>query len=487
MRGKKIQKVLAIMLSLAMLLGVAGCGKDSESTGNKDSQNSQGSTASDQTEGSEGTEVAGPYTIRTDADGNKIDLGGIEIVIRDWFSKEEREADPDNYTKARYEYWDWAMETYNFKIKESPVTSYDDCIQDLIDYTSTGGDDNYYIFHMRTDDAVFSAINNGMAYDVSKLDCLDFNDDKWVDAVTELYGKGDSVYGFRSYNMSNALGGRGVFFNKQVLKDAGVNPEDLYTWQKNGEWTWEKFKEVCAKVDADLDADGVTDRFAMVGPKAVWFTMSVYSNEANFIGKDDQGKFFNDLESNKTMTALNWAQEMWNQYDAHKAFPEDAEWNYWESVFTSGKAAFSAAELWRAESFHGALENDLGYVCYPKGPEAQNYANVCSDAAYFLPACYDEEKAWKIMFAFDLYTADTPEYEGERPWRTSFYQNFGDLESVDDTVNILMEHARPAYDTGVPGASPNELIDAISEENTPAQAAETVRDAWKVYIDEANK
>lgn len=484
MRGKKIKKVIALMLSLAMLLGVAGCGKtqgDSES--GKGSQNVQGSEPTDT---SKESEVAGPYTILTDADGNKIDLGGIEIVIRDWFSLEERQENPDNYTKARYDYWDWAMTTYNFKIKEAPVTTWENCIQELIDYTSTGGDDNCYIFHMKTDDAVFSAINNEMVYDVSKLDCLDFTDDRWVDAVTELYGKGDSVYGFRSYNMGNALGGRGMFFNKQVLREAGVEPSDLYTWQRNGEWTWDKFKEVCAKVDADLDADGVTDRFAMVGPKNIWFTMAVYSNEGNFIGKDDKGNFFNDLESNNTMTALNWAQEMWNQYDAHKAFREDAAWNDWEAVFTSGKAAFSAAELWRAKSFHELLEDNLGYVCYPKGPEATEYANVCSDAAYFLPACYDEEKAWKIMFAFNLYTADTPGYEGERPWRNSFYQEFGDLESVDDTVNTLMEHARPAYDTGVPGASPNDVINAITEDSTPAQAAETVKDTWAVYIEEAN-
>ncbi len=485
MRGKKIKKVIALMLSLAMLLSVAGCGKTpGDSQSNKDnSQNTQGSEPS---ESSQGSEVAGPYTIRTDANGNKIDLGGIHIVIRDWFST-GRVENPDNYTKARYDYWDWAQETYNFTIEESPVTSWEDCIQELIDYTSTGGDDQCYIFHMRTDDAVFSAINNGMVYDVSTLDCLDFTEDKWVDAVTELYGKGSSVYGFRSYNMSNALGGRGVFFNKQVLRDAGIEPNDLYTWQRNGEWTWDKYKEVCETVDADLDADGVTDRFAMVGPKAVWFTMAVYSNEGNFIGKDDQGKFFNDLASNKTMTALNWAQEMWNQYDAHKAFRDDAAWNNWEYEFTSGHAAFAPAEFWRAEGFYGQLEDNLGYVCYPKGPEATEYANVCSDAAYYLPACYDKDKAWKIMFAFNLYTADTPEYEGERPWKSSYYKAFGDLESVDDTITALMEHARPAYDTGVPGASPNDVIDKITEDSTPAQAAEMVKDTWAVYIEEANK
>lgn len=120
------------------------------------------------------------------------------------------------------------MKTYNFTIKEAPVTTWEACIEELLNYNTTGGDNNYYIFHMRTDDAVFSAINNGMCYDVSTLDCLDFTEDKWVHAVTELYGKGDAVYGFRSHNMNNALGGRGMFFNKSILSDAGITSDDIY-------------------------------------------------------------------------------------------------------------------------------------------------------------------------------------------------------------------------------------------------------------------
>lgn len=90
------------------------------------------------------------------------------------------------------------------------------------------------------------------------------------------------------------------------------------------------------------------------------------------------------------------------------------------------------------------------------------------------------------MFAFNLYTADTPEYEGVRPWRSGFYKAFGDVESVNETIQTLMDYARPAYDTGVPGASPNDVIDQITENSTPAQAAEAVRNRWEELLKEAN-
>lgn len=490
MKGKNMKKVIALLLSLALVLSVAGCGSKDNNNDDDKNNNPDVTQAADPTGNNttpeptdEPEEEVGPYTIKTDKDGNPIDLGGINIIIRDWFSKEEREPASDNYTQARYDYWDWAQETYNFTIKEAPVTSWADCIEELVNYNTTGGDNNYYIFHMRTDDAVFSAINNGMCYDVSTLDCLDFTEDKWVHAVTELYGKGDSVYGFRSHNMSNALGGRGMFFNKALLANAGITADDIYGWQRNGEWTWEKYEEVCQLVEQDTDNDGAVDIFAQAGPKSVWFTMSVYSNAANFIGKDANGNFFNDLESNETMQALNWARDMWDRYDSHKGVADDVDWT---NVFTTGKAVFAPAELWRAEGFYGEVGDDLGFICYPKGPNATQYANVCSDAAYFLPAIYDEEKAWKIMFAFNLYTADTPGYEGERPWRSGFYKAFGDVESVNETIQTLMDYARPAYDTGVPGASPNDVIDQITENSTPAQAAEAVRARWEELLKDAN-
>ena len=58
-------------------------------------------------------EDLGAYTVIKDANGNTVDLGGIEVIIRDWWSPAEA-AEPKNaFEEARQEYRDWIQETYN--------------------------------------------------------------------------------------------------------------------------------------------------------------------------------------------------------------------------------------------------------------------------------------------------------------------------------------------------------------------------------------
>ena len=158
------------------------------------------------------------------------------------------------------------------------------------------------------------------------------------------------------------------------------------------------------------------------------------------------------------------------------------------TAFTNGEAAFCSAELWRAGGFQTAMEDDYGYVCFPKGPNATDYANVCSDNPYAIPACYDADKAWKVAFAYDLYTEPVPGFEDYASWKSDSYQNFRDTEAVDFTVARLMKNGRPAYDALIPGIAPaDDVIFKISKENTPAQQAEAVRPTWAALLEEANK
>lgn len=491
MKSKIVKKLTAVFLAAAMTVAMVGCNSGTEANASVDGDKKtvEGTESSAEGTDSEASteEDLGAYSIRTDANGNKIDLGGIEVVIRDWWSTGERTDAADAWTEARYEYLDWIQETYNFTIKEVAISTWESTPEDFANYVSTNGDDNYYVFALRTGDELIAAMNSGLMYDVSTLDSMDLSDDKWVHAITEQYSKKNATYGFRSY-MGTTLGGRGVYFNKKVLEDAGIDPQKLYEWQESGEWTWDKFEEVCAQVEEDTDNDGIVDRFALATYNTVWYTMAVYSNFGDFIGKDENGLYINCLENPETIDALNWASEMWQKYDASKAYPEDAQWDYWTTAFTNGEAAFCSAELWRAGGFQTAMEDDYGYVCFPKGPNATDYANVCSDNPYAIPACYDADKAWKVAFAYDLYTEPVPGFEDYASWKSDSYQNFRDTEAVDFTVARLMKNGRPAYDALIPGIAPaDDVIFKISKENTPAQQAEAVRPTWAALLEEANK
>ena len=133
------------------------------------------------------------YTVLTDEDGNVYDLGGMEIIVRDWWSGDPAEPTND-YEEAREEYRDWIQETYNFTIKEQAISDWTSAPADFTEYATTGGDENY-IFVVRDDPAITNAMTQGLMYDLSTLDCLDFNQPKFQkNKLHEQYTKGNSIY-----------------------------------------------------------------------------------------------------------------------------------------------------------------------------------------------------------------------------------------------------------------------------------------------------
>ena len=201
---------------------------------------------------------------------------------------------------------------------------------------------------------------------------------------------------------------------------------------------------------------------------------------------DENGKYYNDLESNETLDALNWALRMLDTYDYPQ--PEGSEWDYWVEAFQNGKGAFIAGEAYQASGDWANMEDDFGFVCFPKGPAADDYTNIRSDNVYVIPACYDAEKAWKIAFAYDLYTDPVPGYEDYNDALSGYYDSFRDTESVDLTITRLMENGRVTYNNMIPNLDLGaDLLWGISKDNTPAQAAEAIRNTWASNLEEANK
>lgn len=91
----------------------------------------------------------------------------------------------------------------------------------------------------------------------------------------------------------------GIYFNKRILTEAGIDPEELYDLQASGDWTWDKFEEYLSIVQRDLDSDGVIDIAGFNENNGV-VQMSVFSNDGAFIGKDASGMFTYALEDPNT-------------------------------------------------------------------------------------------------------------------------------------------------------------------------------------------
>lgn len=500
MKSKMFKKLMAASLAAAMTVSLAGCGGETSTGGETSAAPSEESKVESTTPVDTGstdtastdTSVAEPdpvekYTVLTDENGNVYDLGGMEIVIRNWWSPEERAEAQNEFEEAKYEYYDWIQETYNFKIKELAISDWGSAPQDFVDYVTTGGDENNYVFVLRADPATTSAMGQGLMYDLSTLDCLDFSDAKFQsNKLHEQYAKGGKINCmYAGYSEPRT----GIFFNKRILKDAGVDPESLYDMQADGTWTWDAWTDIMSKVQRDLDNDGVIDIYGWDANYGVAVDQSVYSNNSEYVGQDASGKYVYKFEDPATVEALEWIVAAINDYALVR--PEEAQWDYYKEAFINGQVAFMPDQAYCGgpNGFLMDMVDEIGFVMFPKGPQATDYTNCWDNNPAAIPACYDADRAWKIAFAYNLYTDDVPGYEGYLD--LGQYRNYNfDSRAVDETCTMMTSKGMVTYHGLIPNLDMGEPFSwkfGKTANTVVSEVLDGVRDSYKAYIDEANK
>lgn len=418
-----------------------------------------------------------------DKDGKVVDLGGMEIIIGDWWTAAEQPAPTTAQEEATVEYREWIQSTYNFKIRQVAVTDWGNMPEFVTNFATTGGPENY-VFLTRPGTQA-APMNSGLFYDLATLDCLDFTQPKWNAATKAFMTKGDSIYGMRPETGEPRTG---VFFNKRMLEEAGIDPESLYDMQKDGTWTWEAFEELCKKITRDTNNDGVIDVYAMCSFGVHFLGAALASNGACFVDIDENGKYYNATGSDAFLEAANWAVEMLRNYEYPQ--PEGTEWNYFEASFQNGAAAMQVHQDYYASTLNANMEDDYGFVMFPKGPRMDTYVNVWEDNITVIPACYDADRAWKIAFAYNLYTNPTPGYDDVDDWKSSYYAKYRDTRAVDETVAMMRDsaHAVTWYHTLISGydLGPDFYWDVAARAVTPAEKLESMKAQWQAYLDATN-
>ncbi|ONI45384.1 hypothetical protein AN642_01630 [Epulopiscium sp. SCG-B10WGA-EpuloA2] len=213
--------------------------------------------------------------------------------------------------------------------------------------------------------------------------------------------KGDSYYGIGEKSRPKKM----IFFNKRLFEEAGLDPDLLYDLQASGEWTWDKFMEVSDSLTQDTDNDGVNDTYAIIMNAASFAEAVVFSNDGEYVGKDEEGNYFNGLESPETVAALEWVADYWKtDYDL-----VPAHWNGHKELFLTGQAAMYMGDEWESVDFtQDQMVDDWGLVCFPKGPNAEHYQASYKDPGWVIPNTYTKEEAEDIAFALELWYGPVP-------------------------------------------------------------------------------
>ncbi len=415
------------------------------------------------------------------------DLGGMEIIIGDFFTPEEPASvgmrDPIDV------YRDEMMEKYNFCLKRKTVAGWGEIEEDYVTSVQKGEP----IAQVVELDYRFIArpFEMGLFYDLATLDELDFSERKWNANVCKLMTVGNSVYGMQPEPTTDCVG---VIFNKRLFEEAGLSPDLPYDLQAAGEWTWSKFEELCGILTRDTDGDGQTDVYATVSHGAVTLQALVASTDSDFVGKDENGTFYNNSSSKNVTDAVNYAVGLYQKgYEMPQ--PEDTPWDYFVEAFQKGKAAMQFYDVWTCghSYYYGDnMKDEVGFVMPPKPDGVDDYHSYAYFNVAVIPSCYDEETAGNIAYAYNLYTTPMKEYDDPERWKWEF-DSYCDERAVNESLAYFQD--------GESVISMNQLlIDKFDEvigpdflwmypfkETTPEAQIKEISEEWDAIIAEVNK
>lgn len=446
---RKFQKVAAVALSSAMVVsGVAAC---SSSDGKETTKAQEGTEAQKPTEGSSQGDTT-PEVTTTEAP--KRDLGGMSIVIGDWWTNPDAAVEENDYNQATQDYRDQIQKDNNFTIVRKSIGGWGAGEGGIVTVANDSIMSGTPAAQVITLDAgwVPQFLNAGYMYSLDTLPSANFSDAKWNKATLAALTFNGHTYGM-------AVGSEprlGVFFNVRLIEEAGYTADQLYDLQKNGEWTWETFEKVLAACTRDTNNDGVNDAYGMACQFDEFIKGAIYSNGAKYIDKDENGYFVNAMGTQEFLDAMNWGSEIWAKYTMPTPVKEndddpDIPWDWFKNAFKDGKVAFRVENEYIAnetkEDGTGQMDlsDDWGFLTFPKSSKDAKFEQYDHENVNFIPYSYSAEDADKIFYAFDLYTNTTPGYDAEDDWKRDYYPKFKHTRAVDETLQMIRDNTVGSY------------------------------------------
>lgn len=506
MKRKLFRKLMAASLVTAMVVGMTACGgngdqsSENPGTGDTTPTSSAQTPSSSDTPTSEPDEDVSPYPVFVDPEtGNPYDLGGREFTLYTWFEINTEESD---YGDALTEYREWAEETYNFKMSVDNSGDWGGNFNNLGDLAVGGLEsvNNEYRAYVVPggQGAVVAAMKQNLLWDITSFGVIDFTEERYAaNGVADLYSDTNGhVYGF---NTDIPEPRAGIWFNKELLEQTtGMTADDLYDLQKNNEWTWEKFEEICQKIydGGDVDNDGVQDIYAIAGNTGSFQSYACVSNNCEMFPFEN-GKFVYNAEDPAVIEATDWFLKIMRS-DYWYPQPEGTEWDYFYPAFDDeGKIVFLPEEAYhitgRLSAQTGTDANasnagTYGFLMFPIGPKANGqFINGTADNVVVIPKCYNEEEAKSIAIAYNIWSATIPGYEDYNTRLGGYRDHVSDDRMLNETLVRMMTENILVKAPGCPGINVGEDTGWWPADQTAQQMIEACATKWKSAVEDANK
>lgn len=512
MKKQITNRVVAAITMASMVMSATACGGSAEpatQTEEKQEEVTQEQPAAETTETEPAAETeaeaveeeedVSPYTILNDpATGAPYDLGGMEVIVRNWWSPEDGSTtDPETqFEEDNLAYHEWLEETYNFTFKYMGGLGWGQGITDEFQkYCTSGGDDQALLFTL-PDGFQGPSILQGLAYDWATIDTIDLNDSKYTkNAITGYDTIGDKTYGVLAGDPEI---GAGLYFNHRILEECGIDPNSIYDMVDGGTWTWDAFEDMLKTVAAvDKDGDGQSDYFAL-GSNGIGQTMTVavLGNGGDIIGKDADGHFVNKAEEAASLEAIEFAYRITKDY--YMTWHDPAVWDDYRTNYTDGKIAFLIEDGYagQAGSFVGSCADENGFVPFPT-KDGKNLISTVHGNIIMMPGCYSPEKARLIAFAYDAWETLPAGYEDYNSRASEFNKYNFDEKGIQTNFDLQdISKIKVTYAGWIPELEVSSPLDGATWDNvffamfngtaTVSEIMDKVRDKWAGILDDTN-
>lgn len=368
-----MKRLLCLILCLLMTLPMFACG------GSGDSQN-------DATVPQE-TEYAKMEMEWTEQDEMFRSISGTTIT------KIGSPADLNDYEKQIVQEF---MDRYNVKINWLPMT-YDEYTSKLPQLVATGNAPDTAVM---TDATSLAFMYQGLCMPIDEY--LDLDDPIWDKDVLDAYSVNGHYYAVNTGEIETFF----VYYNKDLFDELSLpDPYELY---QNGEWTYDKLREIAQKATV-YDDDNTTVKTYGIGTHAR--EVFVLANGGKFVDWDEtEGTYVSTLKNAETITGLNFLRDLIADGSMNPSIQGFTE-------FPARKIAMFVERPMNAISNYDLLntmEDEIGVVPFPQGPDADKVYAPSIFVTNFVPTNAKNPlggMAWNYFYARRMAEAEANQEE----------------------------------------------------------------------------
>jgi len=325
---------------------------------------------------------------------------------------------------------------------------------------------------------LYPVSDNGQV-DLRKTNIID-----WNKTVNEVFTFNNKIYAFTP-GYGGSFHATVIVWNKRLFREAGLDPNLPYDLQKNNQWTWENFLEICKKLTRDINNDGQIDVYALPGDLSTEILDAfVGSNDAQYVDKDPKtGKLVNATTRPEFAEAVQFFMKLRDEKVMMEK-PPNARWDWHIPAFNDGKVAMRIDQQYIVNNF-STLKDDWGMVLPPRGPKAKIYTVFTDENVMVIPATYKKDQVDAIMWAVQAWYTPI-----DNNWKMPLYQVYRDRRAIDETWEYIRDpkFQRWRYHLHVPGLNRGDIAWKIwYHDGEASQLIESVSQQWNALIEDANK